>query len=220
MSALPPKADNQTCSEQSKIMDCAERMTKRTHRPECQSRDHRIPRSPRSAGLAGKATSSPLQHCRALLCQPSKRPAPRPCGHPAKLLTGPYRIACRCKLRLQVKRYWAVLEALRQFVHQEIRRLFRRIRCGEMYEVLGHQLITDRLPRARLVDEHESIHAIVLFVGKAIGRGQAAKGRGHGRMARRELIEFCRLGSIWWARGQRQQQIAKVFAGGYRKELE
>src|SRR5262249_9754552 len=65
--ALPPKADNQTCSEQSKIMDCAERMTKRMHRPECQSRDHRIPRSHRSAGLAGKATSSPLQHCRALL---------------------------------------------------------------------------------------------------------------------------------------------------------
>src|SRR5262249_9270909 len=97
----------------------------------------------------------------------------------------------RCKLRLQVKRYWAVLEALRQFVHQEIRRLLRRIRCGEMHEVLGHQLITDCLPRARLVDEHESIHAIVLFVGKAIGRGQGAKGRGHGRMARRELIEFC-----------------------------
>src|SRR5262249_24882422 len=42
-------------------------------------------------------------------------------------------IARRCKLRLQVKRYWAVLEALRQFVHQEIRRLFRRIRCGEMH---------------------------------------------------------------------------------------
>ena len=89
-----------------------------------------------------------------------------------------------------------------------------------MHEVLGHQLITDCLPRARLVDEHESIHAIVLFVGKAIGRGQAAKGRGHGRMARRELIEFCRLGGIWRARGQCQQQVAKVFAGGYRKELE
>src|SRR5262249_41955186 len=93
---------------------------------------------------------------------------------------------------LQMKRYWAVLEALRQLVHQEIRRLFRRIRCGEMLEVLRHQLITDCLPRAHLVDEHESIHAIVLFVGKAIGRGQGAKGRGHGRMARRELIEFCR----------------------------
>src|SRR5262249_39121900 len=79
-----------TCSEQSKIMDCAERMTKRTNRPECQSRDHRIPRSHRSAGLAGKATSSPLQHCRALLCRPSKRPAPRLCGRPAKLLTGPW----------------------------------------------------------------------------------------------------------------------------------
>src|SRR6516162_5558848 len=90
MSALPPKADNQTCSEQSKIIDCAERMTKRTHRSECQLRDHRIPRSHRSAGLAGKATSSPLQHCRALLCRPSKRPALRPCGRPAKLPTGPW----------------------------------------------------------------------------------------------------------------------------------
>src|SRR5262245_46962015 len=89
-----------------------------------------------------------------------------------------------------------------------------------MHEVLGHQLITDCLPRARLIDEHESIHAIVLFVGKAIGRGQAAKGRGHGRMARRELIEFCRLGSIWWTRGQRQQQIAKDLAVGYRKNLD
>jgi hypothetical protein len=68
ISALPRMIGNQTCSEQSKIMDCAERMIKRMHRPECQSRDHRIPRSHRSAGLAGKATSSPLQHCRALLC--------------------------------------------------------------------------------------------------------------------------------------------------------
>src|SRR5262249_55805027 len=65
---------------------------------------------------------------------------------------------------------------------------------------------------------HESIHAIVLFVGEAIGRGQGAKGRGHGRMARRELIEFCRLGGIRRTRSQCQQQIAKVLAGGYRKE--
>ena len=39
-------------------------------------------------------------------------------------------------------------------------------------------------------------------------------------MARRELLEFCWLGGVRWTRGQCQQQIAKVFAGGYRKEFE
>jgi hypothetical protein len=34
-----------------------------------------------------------------------------------------------------------------------------------MRDALGRHLITDCLPRARLVDEYKSIYAIVLFVG-------------------------------------------------------
>src|SRR6516165_889601 len=130
------------------------------------------------------------------------------------------RIARHGKLRPEVERYWPALEALWQLVNQEIRRLFRRIRRHQMHDALGHHLIADCLSLARLVDQYKRIYAVVLFIGKAIRRTHAGKGRRHGRMARRELFKFCRLGCVRRARSQCQQQIAKVFAGGYRKELE
>jgi len=46
----------------------------------------------------------------------------------------------------------------------------------------------------RLVDEYKRIYTVILFIGKAIRRTHRGKGRRHGRMARRELFEFCRLG--------------------------
>src|SRR6266567_5959916 len=85
---------------------------------------------------------------------------------------------------------------------------------------LGHHLITDRLPLIRLVDEYKCIDAVVLLVGEAVRRGRGGEGGGDGRMAGRELFEFRRLGGIRRARGQCQQQVAKIFTGGHREELE
>src|SRR5262249_51042476 len=81
-------------------------------------------------------------------------------------------------------------------------------------------LIADRLSLARLVDEYKRIYAVILFIGKAIRRTHRGKGRRRGRMARRELFEFCRLGGVRRTCGQCQQQIAKGLAGGYWKEVE
>src|SRR6516225_3969080 len=88
------------------------------------------------------------------------------------------------------------------------------------HDALWHHLIADRLPDPRLVDEYKRIYTVILFIGKAIRRTHRGKGCRHRRMARRELLEFCWLGGVRWTRGQCQQQIAKVFAGGYRKEFE
>src|SRR5262252_5158956 len=96
------------------------------------------------------------------------------------------RIARRGKLRPEVERYWPAPEALWQLVHQEIGRLFRRIRRHQMHDALGHHLIADCLSLARLVDQYKCIYAVVLFIGKAIRRTHAGKGCQHGRMARRE----------------------------------
>jgi hypothetical protein len=51
------------------IMDCAARTTERRRRSGCRSRDRRIPRSHRLAGLAGTATSSPPLRCWARPCR-------------------------------------------------------------------------------------------------------------------------------------------------------
>jgi hypothetical protein len=96
------------------------------------------------------------------------------------------RTLIRCKLRPEVKRYRPALKTLRQFVHQEIRRLFRRISRSQMHNALGHHLIADCLPLARLVDEYKRIYTVILFIRKAIRRTHRGKGRRHGRMARRE----------------------------------
>src|SRR6516165_10662 len=89
-----------------------------------------------------------------------------------------------------------------------------------MHDALWHRLIADRLSLARLVDEYKRIYTVILFIGKAIRRTRGGKGRRDRRMAPCELFKFCRLGGVGWTCCQCQQQIAKVFAGGYRKELE
>src|SRR5436190_21682194 len=89
-----------------------------------------------------------------------------------------------------------------------------------MHDALWDHLIADCLPGTRRVDEYKCIYAVILFIGEAIRRTHGGKRRRPGRMARSELFEFCRLGRIRWTLGQCQQQIAKVFASGYRKELE
>src|SRR6516225_2505704 len=70
------------------IMDYAARTTERTRRSECRSVDHRIPRSHRSAGLAGTAISSPPLRCWAPPYRWSKRQAPPPCGRSARARSG------------------------------------------------------------------------------------------------------------------------------------
>src|SRR5262249_4628236 len=65
-----------------------------------------------------------------------------------------------------------------------------------MHNALWHHLIADRLSLTRLVDEYKRIYTVILFIGKAIRRTHRGKGRRDGRMAHRELFEFCRLGSV------------------------
>src|SRR6516165_8085733 len=89
-----------------------------------------------------------------------------------------------------------------------------------MHDTLWYHLIANCLSSTRFVDEYKRIYTVILLVSKAIRRTHQGKGSRHGRMARRELLEFCRLGGVGRTCCQCQQQIAKVFAGGYRKELE
>src|SRR6516162_4856793 len=89
-----------------------------------------------------------------------------------------------------------------------------------MHDTLWYHLIANCLPSTRFVNEYKRIYTVILLISKAIRRTRGGKGRRHGRMARRELLEFCRLGGVGRTCCQCQQQIAKVFAGGYRKELE
>src|SRR5260370_37562877 len=89
-----------------------------------------------------------------------------------------------------------------------------------MHDTLWYHLIANCLPSTRFVDEYKRIYTVILLISKAIRRTRGGKGRRHGRMACFELFEFCRLGGVGRTRFQCQQQIAKVFAGGYRKKLE
>ena len=107
-----------------------------------------------------------------------------------------------------------------QFLHQEIRRPSRGISRDQMHDAVGYHLIADCLSRTRFIDEHECINAVVLFIGKTIWCPRGGESWSHGRVAGRELLEFCRFSGVGRARGQGQQQIAKVFTGGYWKELE
>src|SRR5262249_50772437 len=124
---------------------------------------------------------------------------------PAALGPGPRsvvrRIVRRRKLRLKVKGYRAPLQTLRQLVQQEVWRPRRRTGCVQMDDPLRYHLITDRLLLTRLVDEYERVDPMVLLIGEAVGRGRGGQGGGDGRMAGRELVEFCWLGGIRRARG-------------------
>jgi hypothetical protein len=87
-------------------------------------------------------------------------------------------IAGRGELRLQVEGHRPALQMLRQFLHQEIRRSLGRIGRLKMNHVLGHQLIAYRLSRARFVDEHERIDAIISSLAKRSGVATVAKAAG------------------------------------------
>src|SRR5882757_261431 len=129
-------------------------------------------------------------------------------------------IAGLSQLRLQVKNQRLLRDPLGKLVEQIIRWLLGRLFGRDVHQLVWRYYVAYRLPLAALVDEDESVNAVVLLVGKAVRDWERTDRLRRIRMAGEELVQFRGLWGIGWTRDDGLQQITKVLSGPYREELE
>src|SRR5580704_13460972 len=89
-----------------------------------------------------------------------------------------------------------------------------------MYQLLRRYHVAHRLPLTALIDEDESVNAVVLLVGEAVRDRKRTDRLRRIRMAAEELFHLVRMWRIGRTCDDGLQQITKVLAGPYREELE